>query len=144
MVWIADAHRELETDSNDNVTSARFGITDPDFSKASSHKFEFPSDCRRASYGFQVNLVGPPGSACTFTSGTGILTYSALDSLAVQSTNKCGSPPAASGGAQFITGETSNSVYGDVFAALAWDLCQRFYQGRQWGRQWGSGEGNGV
>jgi hypothetical protein len=118
---------ELETDSSDNVTFARFGITPSDFSQGSNYRFRFPSDWYFPIYGFQVNLVGPPSSACTFTSGGGILTYSALESLAVQTTNTCGGPPPASGGAQFITSETSNSLYGDVFAANSWDLSQRVW-----------------
>jgi hypothetical protein len=102
----------LDTDSNGNVTSAAFGVTNPDFSEVSSKQFEFPANCLCAIYGFQVNLVGPPSGThnCTFTSGGGILTYSALDPLAVQTTNTCG-------GAQIPTGETSNAVYGDVTPA---------------------------
>jgi hypothetical protein len=113
---------ELETDSNDNVTAARFGITPSDFKLGSRYQFAFPSDCRCAIYGFQVNLVGPGDKThtCTFTSGGGILTYQALHALAVQTTNKCGGP-------QWTTGETSNSVYGEVFAASTWDLSQRVY-----------------
>ncbi len=109
----------LDTDSNGNVTSATFSITNPDFSKVSSHKFEFPSDCLCAIYGFQLNLVGPPSGthSCTFTSGGGILTYQALDTLAVQSTNTCG-------GSQTLTGETSNAVYGDVKPASGKDVSQ--------------------
>ena len=79
-----------------------------------------PSDCLLPIYGFQVNLVGPGYDThkCTFTSGDGILTYQTLDALAVQTTNKCGGP-------QDPTGETSNSVYGDVFAEGSWNLSQR-------------------
>jgi hypothetical protein len=99
----------LETDPNVNVTSATFSITDAEFSKVSSYRFVFPSDCLCAIYGFQVNLVGPGDGShtCTFTSAGGILTYQTLDSLAVQTTNNCGGP-------QFTTGETSNALYGDV------------------------------
>jgi hypothetical protein len=112
---------ELETDSNDNVTGAYFGITPTDFKLGSRWFYELPTDWRFAIYGFQVNLVGPGDGphTCTFTSGGGILTYQALDALAVQTTNNCGGP-------QFTTGETSNSVYNDVLAASTWDLCQRF------------------
>ena len=109
----------LDTDSNGNVTSATFSITNPDFSTVSSYKFEFPSNCLCAIYGFQVNLVGPPSGthSCTFTSGGGILTYQALDTLAVQNTNTCG-------GVQIVTGETSNAVYGDVTPASGMDVSQ--------------------
>jgi len=109
----------LDTDSNGNVTSATFSLTNPDFSAVSSYKFEFPSNCLCAIYGFQVNLVGPPSGthSCTFTSGGGILTYQALDTLAVQNTNTCG-------GVQIVTGETSNAVYGDVTPASGMDMSQ--------------------
>jgi hypothetical protein len=109
----------LDTDSNGNVTSATFSITNPDFSTVSSYKFEFPSNCLCAIYGFQVNLVGPPSGThtCTFTSGGGILTYQTADTLAVQSTNTCG-------GGQIATGETSNAVYDDVTPASGSDLSQ--------------------
>lgn len=112
----------LDIDSKGNVTSARFAISNPGFETISWHRFDFPADCLCAIYGFQVNLVGPGDGShtCTFTSGGGILTYSALDSLSVQTTNKCGGP-------QFTTGETSNMQYGDIFAASSWDLCQRVY-----------------
>jgi hypothetical protein len=109
----------LDTDSSGNVTSAAFSITNPDFSQVSSYKFEFPSNCLCAIYGFQVNLVGPPSGthACTFTSGGGILSYQTADTLAVQSTNTCG-------GSQIVTGETSNALYGDVTPASGSDLSQ--------------------
>lgn len=110
----------LDTDSNGNVTSATFGITDPDFNKISSYKFEFPSDCLCAIYGFQVNLVGPPSGThkCKFTSGGGILTYQSSDNtLAVQKTNTCG-------GVQIQTGETSNALYSDVTPASGKDVSQ--------------------
>jgi hypothetical protein len=113
---------QLETDSNDNVTGATFGITPSDFKLGSRYQFEFPADCRCAIYGFQVNLVGPGDGThtCTFTSAGGILTYQALDALAVQNTNNCGGP-------QFTTAETSNSVYSDVFAASSDNLSQRVW-----------------
>lgn len=112
----------LDTDSNSNVTGARFIITNGDLSQVSWWKFDFPSDCLCAIYGFQVNLVGPPSGthSCTFTSGGGILTYQALDALAVQSTNTCG-------GVQIPTGETSNAVYGNVTPASSNDLSQNFF-----------------
>ena len=118
---------ELDTDSKDKVTGVYFGITPTDFNSAKRYFMGLPSDCRLPIYGFQVNLVGPGYDThkCTFTSLDGILTYQTLDSLAVQTKNKCGGPPKASGGAQFISLETSNSVYGDVFAEGSWNLSQR-------------------
>jgi hypothetical protein len=111
---------ELDTDSNDNVTGVYFGITPTDFNSGKRYYMGLPSDCLLPIYGFQVNLVGPGYDThkCTFTSGDGILTYQTLDALAVQTTNKCGGP-------QDPTGETSNSVYGDVFAEGNWNLSQR-------------------
>ena len=113
---------QLETDSNDKVTGATFGITPGDFKKGKKYYFKLPANCRCAIYGFQVNLVGPASGThkCTFTSAGGIITYQALNALAVQKTNKCG-------GSQPITGETSNSKYSDVFAASSDNLSQRFW-----------------
>jgi hypothetical protein len=59
----------LNTGANGNVTSATFGITNPDFSNVSSYTFEFPSNCLCAIYGFQVNLVGPPRTPITLNHG---------------------------------------------------------------------------
>ncbi|MGA7093106.1 MAG: hypothetical protein WCB01_16215 [Candidatus Cybelea sp.] len=108
----------LATDSSSNVKSATFSITNAAFNNVSSYTFDFPSNCLCAIYGFQVNLVGPPSGthSCKFVSGGGVITYQALDSLAVQSSNTCGGP-------QIITGETSNATYGGVTPA-AWDVSQ--------------------
>jgi hypothetical protein len=95
----------LATGPKGNVTQATFSIAYPK-QKVSSYPFTFPSEAWCAIYGFQVNLVGPPGQSCEFTSGAGILTYTVPGSLAVQSTNTCG-------GIQEVTGETSNAVYAD-------------------------------
>ena len=113
---------QLETDSKDHVKGATFGITPGDFKKGKKYHFTLPANCRCAIYGFQVNLVGPADGThkCKFTSAGGIITCQALDALAVQKTNKCGGP-------QFITGETSNSKYSDVFAASSDNLSQRFW-----------------
>jgi hypothetical protein len=110
---------ELETDSNDNVTGAQFGITPSKFKSGHGYHFSLPTDWRFPIYGFQVNLVGPGYGThtCTFTSAGGILTYQALDALAVQTTNTCGGP-------QGPTAETSNSVYGNVVVASSDNLCQ--------------------
>ena len=113
---------QLETDSKDHVTGATFGIAPGDFNNGKKYHFKLPANCRCAIYGFQVNLVGPASGThkCKFTSAGGIITYQALDALAVQKTNKCG-------GSQPITGETSNSKYSNVFAASSDNLSQRFW-----------------
>lgn len=116
---------QLETDSSDNVWGATFGLIPggsiADFKTGSRYQFDFPTNCRCAIYGFQVNLVGPADGThtCKFASCLGILTYSASNSLTVQTTNDCG------GYGQPGTGETSNSVYGGVLpTAGSWDLSQ--------------------
>ena len=100
----------LATDSN-NVTSATFSITDPS-GKVSSLPYPLPTYGLYSICAFQINLVGPPGSACTFSSGAGDLTYSVSSgSLADQGGGvgaACGEYPGA------VTGETSNAVYGPL------------------------------
>lgn len=102
----------LTTDSNANVTSANFSMTDPS-GNVSSASFNFQASAQYPISGFQVNLVGAGGGrACTFTSGAGEPTYSVSPGkLSVQSGGvgaSCGQYPGA------ITGETSNAVYGSV------------------------------
>jgi hypothetical protein len=102
----------LTTDSNENVTSANFSVTDPS-GNVSSDSFNFPASAQYPISGFQVNLVGAGGlRPCTLTSGAGELTYSVSPgTLSVQSGgvgSSCGQYPGA------ITGETSNAVYGSI------------------------------
>ena len=116
---------QLDTDSNDNVTAAWFCVTPKDFKTGSRYVFYFPANpnAQFPIYGFQVNLVGPGnGATSTFTSGGGILTYSALsESLSVQTNDDCG------GYGQPPTGENSNVVYGDVLNTGTWELSQQFW-----------------
>jgi hypothetical protein len=105
---------QLTTDSNGNVTTATFSVTDPS-GNINSAKFPIsiypsPNSTLYPIYGFQVDLVGPGGGLpCTFTSGAGILTYSVSPGvLSVQSGG------ATCGGSQPGTGESSNAVYGAV------------------------------
>jgi hypothetical protein len=112
----------LATDTNGNVTSATFGITDSK-GKISSYTFTFPSNVLCAIYGFQVNLVGPPSGThtCMFTAGAGTLTCTVSSgALSVQTTNTCGGP-------QILTGETSNAEYGDVTPASGSTVSQSLY-----------------
>ena len=110
---------QLATDAKGNVTGAQFSITDPtgvihqDSTKpwqqyAGVGVSEPPQYALYPIYGFQVDVVSPPGGNCTFTSGTGILTYSVSPGvLSVQTVNNCG-------GMQPGTAENSNAFYGDV------------------------------
>jgi hypothetical protein len=109
----------LQTDSANNVISATFSITDPS-GNLSDYTYTFPSDCRCQLYGFQVDIVGPPTGThtCKFTSGLGVLTYwLGGGTLAVQSTNTCG-------GSQPGTGETSNTLYGNIVPASGQQVFQ--------------------
>jgi hypothetical protein len=113
---------QLATDSNGNVTTATFSVTDAS-GNVSSFPFTFPAGAVYPIYGFQVDVVGPGGgSACTFTSGAGTLAYSVSPgALSVQgaSTN-CGGP-------QPGTGESSNVVYGDLTPASGATVSQSLY-----------------
>jgi hypothetical protein len=108
----------LATDSNGNVTGATFSITDPS-GQVSSYLFPFPSYALYPIYGFQADLVSPPGGSATFKSGAGKLTYSVSPgTLTLQdATTGCGRP-------QPGTAETSNAVYCDVFEAGLSTLSQ--------------------
>jgi len=109
----------LQTDSANNVISATFSITDPS-GNLSDYTYTFPSDCLCQIYGFQVDIVGPPTGThtCNFTSGLGVLTYwLGGGTLAVQSTNTCG-------GSQPGTGETSNTLYGNIVPASGQQVFQ--------------------
>ncbi len=67
---------QLTTDpSTGNVTAANFSVTDPHGNVSSAPSQNFSAGQQFALYGFQVDLVSPPSSATTFTSGAGLLTY---------------------------------------------------------------------
>ena len=117
---------KLATDSSGNITGATFSITDPSGSTSAQPWQQFAGQPEPANfaafpiYGFQVNLVSPPSSACTFTSGAGTLTYSVSPGvLSVQTVNTCG-------GSQPGTGENSNIVYQGVSPASGSTLTQSF------------------
>jgi hypothetical protein len=110
---------QLATDSSGNVTVATFGYTDPS-GKASNVPYTFPTGAAYPIYGFQADVVGPGGgSACTFTSGSGTLTYSvSMGTLAVQNAST------GCGGSQPGTAETSNAIYGAITPASGIKLTQ--------------------
>jgi hypothetical protein len=117
---------QLATDSSGNVTGATFSITNPSGSTSTqpwqqyAGQSEPPGFGAFPIYGFQVNLVSLPSSACTFTSGAGTITYSVSSgTLSVQSVNTCG-------GSQPGTGENSNVIYQDVSPASGSSISQPF------------------
>ena len=121
---------QLATDSSGNVTGATFSITDPDGNvhSASTQPWQKyagqpePSDYALFPiYGFQADLVSVPDLKCTFTSGAGTLTYSVSSGvLSVQTVNTCG-------GSQPGTGESSNTLYGEVTPASGATVSQALY-----------------
>jgi hypothetical protein len=62
---------QLATDpSTGNVVGSNFSVTEPG-GHASSNPQTFPTGAQFPIYAFQVDLVAPPSSYCTFTSGAG-------------------------------------------------------------------------
>jgi hypothetical protein len=113
---------QLTTDSNSNVVGANFRITDPSGNVSTPNpQPSFPTGAQFPIYGFQVDLVAPPSSFCTFQSGAGVLTYSVspAGTLSVQSTNTCS--PWQPG-----TGENSNAVYGTPTPSTGSTVSQTF------------------
>jgi hypothetical protein len=120
---------QLATDASGNVTGAKFSFTDPsgNVQTGSTQPWQqYAGQSEPANYalypiyGFQVDLVSPPSSACTFTSGAGTLTYSVSSgALSVQTVNTCG-------GSQPGTGENSNIVYQGVSPASGSTVSQSF------------------
>lgn len=106
------------TTGEGGVTSAYFSVTDPN-GNVSDYTFDFTRQVNAEwpISAFEVNLVGPPGGAATFTTGLtasrGIFYYSVSGTLSVQS----GGPGAACGEYGAITNESSNAVYSDVVGA---------------------------
>jgi hypothetical protein len=112
----------LTTDSNSNVTSVKFSLTDPS-GNLSSDSFDIPENAQYPISGFQVDLVGPGSDKpCTFSSGAGEFTYAVSQgTLSVQSGGvgaACGQYPGAT------TGETSNAVYGPVVPSVGSTVSQ--------------------
>jgi hypothetical protein len=122
---------KLKTDMSGNVTGATFSITDPSgvvYSGGTKPWQQYagvpepPQYALYPIYGFQVDLVGLPGSNCNFTSGTGTLTYSVSPgTLAVQDAST------ACGGPQPGTAEQSNAAYGGITPSAGSMVSQRFY-----------------
>jgi len=121
---------QLATDKSGNVTGATFSITDPNGKVHSTSTQPWQHYAGRSEpadyalfpiYGFQADLVSAPGLTCTFSSGAGTLTYSVSSGvLAVQTVNTCG-------GSQPGTGETSNTVYGEITTASGAPASQSLY-----------------
>jgi hypothetical protein len=119
---------QLATDANGNVTGATFGITDPSGAvhQASTKPWpeyagvpEPPQYALYPIYGFQLDLVGTPGSSCTFISGAGTLIYSIyLNALAIQDAST------ACGGSQPGTAESSNIAYGALIPGAGPQVSQ--------------------
>lgn len=112
---------QLPTDANGNVVGANFSVTDPSGNVSSSPPQNFPAGAQFPIYGFQLDLVAPPSSFCTFTSGAGTLTYSvSAGTLSIQSGgNTCSST-------QPGTGEDSNAVYGAPTPSTGSTISQSF------------------
>jgi len=100
---------DLNNDSSGNIMGATFEVTDNNGNKAST---TIPVDASHlfTIEGFQVNVVGPDNRAdSNFSSGTGVITYTALGQLVVE-----GGLPDMCIGSGALTGETSNVKYGMV------------------------------
>ena len=120
---------QLATDSSGNVTGATFSFKDPNGNVQTGTTNPWQQYAGQSEpanyalfpiYGFQVDLVSPPSSACTFTSGAGTLSYSVSPgALSVQTVNTCGGP-------QPGTGENSNIIYQDISPASGSTVSQSF------------------
>jgi hypothetical protein len=103
----------LNDDSNGNVTSATFTVTDtsnPGGTPVGTPvTVPVPSGYQFPIVDFEVNVVGPDNlSNSAFSSGAGIITYQSSGQLCVE-----GGLPGCSGNPIF-TGETSNARYGTI------------------------------
>ena len=105
----------LGTNANGGVTTATFSYTDPDVNEH-THVWQAPAVLPISA--FELNFVGPPGGAATFTQGLtnsrGIIFYTVSSGqLSVQN----GGAGSACGEVGAITGETSNMTYSDIAGA---------------------------
>jgi hypothetical protein len=101
------------------VTSAQFSVTDPDGNVSSAPPQNFTADQQFTIYGFQVDLVSPPSSATTFTSGAGTISATVSSgTLEVQTgATTCSST-------QPGTGENSNAIYSAPVPSVGSTLTQ--------------------
>jgi Tachylectin len=114
---------QLTSDVSGNVTSATFKVTDPR-GNVSVGQYSFLPGAKFPIYGFQLDIVGPGGlKYATFSSGAGTLTYSVSQgALAIQdASTRCGSA------SQPPTGESSNTIYGEVTPASGATVSQSLY-----------------
>jgi hypothetical protein len=115
----------LETDPNVNVEKMTFSVTDPGGNVSTDH-FDVPSYGLFPIAGFELNVVGAPqaGGRSTFSSGSGVLTYTVSSgTLAPQS----GGPGSMCGQAAVVTAEQSNAVYGDITPSAGSTLSQTLH-----------------
>jgi len=100
----------VNNDSNGNITSATFTVTDSGTPVGSPVTVPVPSAYQFPIVAFQVNIVGPDnGSTATFTSGKGTITYESSSQLCVEG----GLPDGCSGNGT-PTGEKSTAKYGTI------------------------------
>jgi len=116
----------LATNSDGGVTTATFTYTDPD---GNNQTGVWKAPAVHPICAFELNFVGPPGGAATFTQGLtnsrGIIYYSiSSGQLSVQS----GGPGSACGEPGAGTGETSNMSYSDINGAPAGTVTQTLQQ----------------
>lgn len=117
----------LTTNRYGGVTKVTFSYTDPD---GDVHSAEFDPPAVHPIVAFELNFVGPGGSAnANFTQGLldsrGIIYYSITSGqLSVQN----GGPGSACGEAGFFTAETSNMTYSDISGAPAGTVTQILQQ----------------
>jgi hypothetical protein len=112
----------LTTDSNANVEKMTFTVTDPNGNVSSGH-FDVPQYGLFPIAGFELNVVSGPlaGGQTTFTSGSGVLTYTVSSgTLAPQP----GGPGTMCGQSNIWTAEQSNAVYGEITPSAGSTLSQ--------------------
>lgn len=118
----------LETNDFGGVTNVNFTYTDPD-DNIHPHTWTAPQIAVHPIVACELDFVGPPGGAATFTQGItssrGIIYYSVSSGqLSVQN----GGPGAACGEASAETAETSNMTYSDIDGAPASTVTQILQQ----------------
>jgi hypothetical protein len=116
----------LGTNSDGGVNSVTFTYTDPD---GNAHPGVFKPPAVHPIVACELNFVGPPGGAATFTQGLtnsrGVIYYSVSSGqLSVQS----GGAGSACGEQGVFTAETSNMSYSDINGAPASTVTQILQQ----------------